>query len=136
MKNILKFAGAVIVVLMSCITLVFAAGQAQPEVTVKNQNGLTLRNDVFSYSDKFITSEIKNTDSADSSEVLLMAAYDEEDNIISISSTGDLNIAPGETAECVLSLDSADRTVKSVRVFVWRDFESAEPISEMIVLNN
>ena len=47
MKNILKFAGAVIVVLMSCITLVFAAGQAQPEVTVKNQNGLTLRNDVF-----------------------------------------------------------------------------------------
>ena len=28
MKNILKFAGAVIVVLMSCITLVFAAGQA------------------------------------------------------------------------------------------------------------
>ncbi len=35
MKNILKFAGAVIVVLMSCITLVFAAGQAQPEVTVK-----------------------------------------------------------------------------------------------------
>ena len=136
MKNILKFAGAVIVVLMSCITLVFAAGQAQPEVTVKNQNGLTLRNDVFSYSDKFITSEIKNTDSADSSEVLLMAAYDEEDNIISISSTGDLNIAPGETAECVLSLDSADRTVKSVRVFVWRDFESAEPISEMIVLTN
>ena len=43
----------------------------------------------------------------------------------------------GETAECVLSLDSADRTVKSVRVFVWRDFEgSAEPISEMIVLTN
>ncbi len=81
-----------------------------------------------------VTRTLKNNTETDTTCVLIVAVYDENDHLLAIDYSEEHALPAGQSAECSVSFDSLPAKTAYTKVFSWHSLAQALPMVKVVVM--